>query len=338
MTVSEIELGGDAQPDGRYRTRATVVVLAYNSEATLADCLATLVDQVADVGGELVVVDNASRDASAAIARDWGVEVVVSDSNLGFAGGCNLGASTGSGEVVVLVNPDSELDEGALAQLVATATEPQYGPVGGRAHHADGTFDRRCAMGRPRLLGALAFAIGLDTALRGPSWGSWLDRERGPDELPVDAGPVPVDAVSGAVMAVARDLWDRLEGLDEHFFVYGEDVDFCIRAAERDRTTVVATGAGYHHVGGMATDASLTRRVLLHRGKVDLYRRHLRPPLGALAVWCLQAGALARGLPSLVPGAPGAERSRPWLELFRARKRWRGGNDGARSRATAATT
>ncbi len=317
--------------DPRRRPRATVVVLAYDSAATLADCLASLVDQVADLGAELVVVDNASQDASAAIGREWGAEVVVAPANLGFAAGCNLGASRGTGEVVVLVNPDGVVDPGALDDLVRAAADPGRGVVGGRAHHADSSFDRRCAMGRPRLRAALAFAVGLDTALRG----SWLDPEAGPVDLSADSGEVPVDAVSGAFLAVDRVLWEQLGGLDEQFFVYGEDVDLCLRAEAHGRRTVVATGAGYHHLGGMATDASLHRRILLHRGKVDLYRRHLRRPWGDLAAWCLQAGALVRGLPSLVASMPGADRAGPWLELFRARGRWRDGNPPRRPRAAA---
>lgn len=298
-------------------------MLAYDSAETLDDCLRSLEPQVDGLDAELVVVDNASADDSAAIAQRRGARVVRSSHNRGFAGGCNLGARSGTGQVVVLVNPDTQFDPGALAILVDTAAESSHGPVGGRAHHPDGTFDARCVMGRPRLRGALAFACGLDTFARG----SWFDPEHGPEDVP-EHGTITVEAVSGAVMAVDRGLWDRLGGLDESYFVYGEDVDLCIRATAIGRPPAVAAGAGYTHVGGMAVDASSHRRILLHRGKVDLYRHHLDRPWDALAVACLQVGALLRGLPALLPESGATARARPWLELFRHRRDWRRGHAG----------
>lgn len=305
---------------------ASVIVLAYDSADTLGVCLQALTGQVEDLEAELLVVDNASRDRSAEVGRRAGARVLRSQVNRGFAGGCNLGVRASRGEVVVLVNPDTNLDPGALRVLVETAAHGPVGPVGGRAHHDDGTFDQRCVMGRPLLRGALAFALGVDTMLRGSRW---FDPEHGPVNVEVDVGVVPVDAVSGAVMAIRRDLWDELGGLDERYFVYGEDVDLCLRAAAAGRQPVVATAAGYHHVGGMAVDATIRRRVLLHRGKVELYRCHLATPAAALAVACLQVGALLRGLPALLPDNPASDRARPWLDLFRRRGSWRRGHVGA---------
>ncbi len=304
--------------------RASVIVVAYNSAATLGDCLATLAPQVDALGGEVVVVDNASGDGSGDVAAAAGARVVRSEVNLGFAGGCNLGAAASDGEVVVLVNPDADLDPGALEVLVQTTQGP-VGPVGGRAHHRDGTFDARCTMGRPRLRGAVAFALGLDTLWRGSSW---FDPEHGPRHVGPSHEVVPVAAVSGAVMALGRPLWDRLGGLDEDFFVYGEDVDICMRAARAGAPPVVAAGAGYHHVGGMTIDGTPRRRILLYRGKVELYRRHLARPSSDLAVWCLQVGALVRGLPARLPLGIDPSRAAPWSELFRNRRQWRGGHTG----------
>lgn len=304
---------------------ASVIVVAHDSASTLAACLATLESQVDDLQAEVVVVDNASTDDSAAIASAAGATVVRSDDNLGFAGGCNLGAEASRGDVIVLVNPDSELDPGALAALVRGASGP-VGPVGGRAHHPDGSFDPRCTLGRPRLRGALAFAIGLDTLARGSSW---FDPEFGLDDIAAGAGAVvEVDAVSGAVMAIRRDLWTRLGGLDERYFVYGEDVDVCLRSEALGRVPVIVTDAGYQHVGGMTADGTAWRRTLLFRGKAQLYRDHLPAPAAGLAVACLQAGALLRGLPAVLDVGLGAARAAPWLRLFRDRRSWRRGHTG----------
>lgn len=313
--------------------RASVIVLAYNSAATLDACLTALRPQVDELGGELVVVDNASEDDSAEVARPHADRVVRSDVNRGFSGGCNLGVANSDGEVVVLVNPDTELDPGCLESIVTVAGDGVHGPVGGRAHHEDGSFDSRCTMGRPRLRGAMSFAVGLDTLFRGSAW---LDPEHWPTEVDTATRVVEVEAVSGALFGVDRRLWDELGGLDEGYFLYGEDVDFCVRASGAGRRPAVATRAGYTHVGGMTADATSRRRVLLHRGKAELYRRHLPGPAARTAIVALQVGALLRGIPAMLPAGGIADRARPWLQLFRRRREWRGGHGTETPEATVA--
>lgn len=304
---------------------ASVVVLAYNSAATLDACLSALRPQVDELAAELVVVDNASEDNSAEVAEAHADRVVRSDVNRGFSGGCNLGVAHSSGRVVVLVNPDATLDPGCLQAVVAAAGDGTHGPVGGRARHADGSFDQRCTLGRPRLWGAVCFALGVDTLMHGSAW---FDPEHGLGGLAPQSGVVAVEAVSGALMAVERSLWQQLGGLDEDYFLYGEDVDLCLRARAAGAQPAVVASAGYTHRGGMSTDATIQRHVLLHRGKVELYRRHLSPPAAHLAVVCLQVGALVRGLPTVLPLPGVARRARPWMLLFRRRRDWRDGHVG----------
>lgn len=301
------------------------VVVTYNSATTLPACLDALVAQASQLDGDVVVVDNGSRDQSVEIARRRGVTVVESPDNGGFAVGCNRGAEGTAAELVVLVNPDSQLDDGCLERLLAAHRAlPHAGPIGGRPRLEDGGYDPRGVLGRPRLRGAVAFALGLDTAFRGSRW---LDPEHGPRALPGD-GLVAVEAVSGALMAVPRALWERLGGFDERFFLYGEDVDLCLRATAAGWQPVVACGAGYRHAGGMVADGTHQRRVLLYRGKVELYRQHLGPGQARVATFALQAGALLRGMAAaFAHGSRLARRAAPWRDLYRARRQWRAGHE-----------
>jgi N-acetylglucosaminyl-diphospho-decaprenol L-rhamnosyltransferase len=300
----------------------SVIVLTYDSAASLPACLASLRPQVTALDGELVVVDNDSTDATVEVARDLGVHPLATGANLGFAAGCNVGARAAAGATLVFVNPDAELDEGCLLALMAALEEaPDVGLAGGRAHTHDGSYDARCALGRPSLWGAVAFATGMDAAFRHHPR---LDPEHGPATLPAEGSVVGVGAVSGALLAVRRPVWERLGGFDERFFLYGEDVDLCLRAARLGMRTVVATAAGYRHTGG-ASSSGGTRDELLHRGKVELYRRHLSPAASGLAVAALQVGALLRGAAAFLPGARLSGRGRRWWELFTTRRRWRTG-------------
>jgi N-acetylglucosaminyl-diphospho-decaprenol L-rhamnosyltransferase len=301
----------------------TVVVLTHASARTLPSCIDALRPQVAEVGGQLLVVDNASPDDTVAVAARLGVDVVATGGNLGFARGCNLAAESADGEVLILVNPDAVPDPGCLGALLsAVRDDPGAGPIGGRARFADGTYDPRCVLGRPCLRGALGFATGLSTLLPRRRLTA---PEDGPPWLPADGGLIDVEVVSGALMAVPMGLWRVLGGFDERYFLYGEDVDLCLRAQALGWQPVVATRAGYSHVGGASSSTSRARDVWLHRGKAELYYRHLGPRSARLAVSALQAGAGLRGLAARAPRESIACRGRRWADLHADRALWRDG-------------
>lgn len=308
---------------GDHTLRPSVVIVTYRSAATLAACVEALRPQVEEAGGDMLVVDNASPDDTVRLATELGLNVVETGANLGFAAGCNLGAEKVSGDPLVFVNPDAIVDEGALGALVDAARELRgAGPLGGRAHHADGGYDPRSVLGRPSLRGALLFASGLSTHRRGSAR---FDPEHGPLRVSADGSQRVVPAVSGALLAVPRALWEILGGFDERFFLYGEDVDLALRAADAGWRPTMVTDAGYLHLGGASSLARRDAGVLLHRGKVELYRRHLTPRAAGVAIAALQVGALIRGLPTVVPLPHISRRARPWWELFRLRRRWRTG-------------
>jgi N-acetylglucosaminyl-diphospho-decaprenol L-rhamnosyltransferase len=307
------------------RPPVSAIVLTFRSASTLGDCIRSLEPQVTAVGGELVIVDNASPDDTVEVARNLGHEPVISSGNLGFAAGCNLGARHASGEVLLFVNPDAVLDAGCVqAVLDVMAATGDIGIVGGRAHMEEGAYDPRCVLGVPSLRGSLTFAFGLDTMFRHHPF---LAPEQGPADLRVDRPFVTVPAVSGSLLAVARPAWKRLEGFDEQFFLYGEDVDLCLRAGSGGWRTVVATGAGYRHVGGVSSSPGL-RDILLYRGKVELYRRQLSPSTARVAVTALQAGTLLRCAVGVVAGPRHTDRAHRWRHLYRTRRAWREGHPG----------
>jgi N-acetylglucosaminyl-diphospho-decaprenol L-rhamnosyltransferase len=308
-----------------HSSRPAVVVLTYRSAETIEDCLSALRPQVERLGGQLVVVDNASPDDTVAVVQALGVRVVETGANLGFAAGCNVGAAAVHGDPVVLVNPDAIVDDGALEALVDAANDETSGPLGGRAHHADGAYDRRSVLGRPSLLGALTFASGLSTLRSGSAR---FDPEHGPLDVAADGRRLPVPAVSGALLAVPRTLWNRLGGLDERFFLYGEDVDLSLRASAAGWQPTLVTAAGYTHIGGVSSTATGGIGVLLFRGKVELYKQHLDSRAFPLALAALEFGTLLRGAPVFVPVPSIAGRARPWWDLFTCRQRWRAGYRG----------
>lgn len=307
-------------------TQTAVIVLTYNNASSIDDCLDALEPQVAALDGRLLIVDNDSGDDTVERVERRGHSVHQTGANLGFAAGCNAGAETTEAGILVFVNPDTALDPGCLHALLRPLDDlVGWGPIGGRARHADGSYDQRCVLGQPSLVGALAFAFGLDSALRdSPTFGS----EHGPSHLTDDGRTVVVPAVSGALLAVTRPLWRTLGGFDERYFLYGEDVDLCRRAAAYGCRPAVATGAGYRHLGAVSSGGSPTRNVLLFRGKVELYRHHLPPAAAMIATLALQFGVALRSVMALLPRSTAAERGRSWRALSARRAEWRRGFAG----------
>lgn len=198
-----------------------VVVVSYNSQAYLRDCVAPLVPLE---GVNVIVVDNASSDGSLAAVSDLPVTTVSRATNAGFAAGCNEGWRTGEAPYVLFLNPDAILDERSLSTLVcALQADESLGAVAPRIEHPDGSLawsQRRF----PRLRSTYAQALFLHRVFPHKQWSDEMIRETAAYDL---AGAP--EWVSGACVLVRRAALEALEGWDEGFFLYCEDIDLCRR-------------------------------------------------------------------------------------------------------------
>jgi N-acetylglucosaminyl-diphospho-decaprenol L-rhamnosyltransferase len=242
----------------------SVVIVNWNAGPALDACLASVAD--VDPDAEVIVVDNASTDAStaSACARRRNVRVVESGENVGFARGANLGAAAASGEVLVFLNPDARLAPGALRRLVETLlTTPGAGVAGGGLVDERGRWEPAHARFDP-----LAHLV-LDTTL-----GRLGARRR--------RTPHVVDWVYGTFMAVRRDLFRQLGGFDGRYFVYGEDMDLCHRAARLGARTIHVPAARAVHGRNLSATQrfGLGREAEVVKGEMRFYAARGAP--GAL--------------------------------------------------------
>lgn len=318
---------------GGHSAGVSVVIVTYRNEADIAACL-TAVGRVAPgLPMEIIVVDNASGDGTAAAARTVaGTKVIERQANGGFAAGCATGAEAATGSWLLFLNPDTIIAPGAIELLIDCAEEhPGGGIVGGRFVHPDGTSDPRSFWGRPSPWSALCFALGLTSLLPG---NRFFDPEA-PQPWSADrAEERTVAVVSGACMLVRRELWDTLGGFDPVFFLYGEDADFCLRAAAAGFPPMVTARAVCQHSGGRSSTGA-GKLVLLFTGKCTLVRRHFPAGLRSAGVGLLLGGVLLRATASRITGtASAARQARPtargedWRALWAARDEWRRGWTG----------
>jgi N-acetylglucosaminyl-diphospho-decaprenol L-rhamnosyltransferase len=302
----------------------SIIVVTYRSAAYIGECAAAIRRASAGVHAELVIVDNASGDETAAAARAAApdAQVVENDRNGGFACGCHAGADRARGRWLLFVNPDAVPAPGSVAALLACARRnPRAGIVGGRSVRDDGTPDPRSWWGRPTLWSTLCFALLLGSVFPGnrvfdpESPAPWSGEER----------PVPV--VTGGFMLVDRRLWDELGGFEQTIFMYGEDADLCLRAAAAGYRPMVTARAEYRHEGG-ASSSSVRKLVLLFTGKVTVLRRHLPYGLRGAGVRLLELGVLLRAVIGRAVTVAPQRQGRPtatgadWRALWSARREW----------------
>ena len=250
--------------------RLSIVVVTYNSRADIDACLASLARDRPAVDHEIVVVDNASEDGTADATRQrWpAARVLDAGSNIGFAAANNLGIRQTFGELVLLLNPDTIVPAGALDTLVgvldrradAAAVGPRLVDADGRAELSFGRMISPLAELRQKIL-----AAGQDR--RVPGLSHYVERATRRERT--------VDWVSGACLLVRRMDAEAVGLLDERYFMYAEDVDFCAALRARGRNVLFAPGAVVTHRRGRsaATARSATDRAY-RRSQLAFYAKH----------------------------------------------------------------
>ncbi|MCL6444331.1 MAG: glycosyltransferase family 2 protein [Alicyclobacillus sp.] len=221
--------------DGGMRPVVSVVVLTYNSLKVLPECLASLERCTSASDLEVIVADNGSNDGTV----DWlcAYEAIAKSKpfarfvflplgkNRGFAYGNNRAMEQSSGEYILLLNPDTIVGERAIETCVARLREnPDIGAVGCRLTLPNGKLDLACRRSLPTLWNSfcrfsrLSFIFPRSRLFAGYNL-TYLD----------EYGSYDVECLCGAFMMVPRRVYEAVGGLDEDFFMYGEDVDWCCR-------------------------------------------------------------------------------------------------------------
>jgi GT2 family glycosyltransferase len=226
----------------------SVCIVNWNTRELLARCLDSIAAHAGAARVQVIVVDNASSDDSAAMvrARFPAAHLIASASNLGFAHGSNLAAAAAVGRHVLYLNPDTELVSDAIDGLARFLdTHPGHGAAGCRLLNSDGSIQLTCASALPSMRNELASLLFLDRLFPRRPWAgaremAWWDHADSRD----------VDCLSGACMMLSRDLAQRLGGFDARHFMYGEDLDLCLRVRALGlRLRYVAEEAVFHHEG-----------------------------------------------------------------------------------------
>lgn len=241
----------------------SVVIVAADSGDDLATCVERVAASTAPV--EIIVSDNHSTDGSvAAVQARWKnddrLRILRNGSNLGFGTACNRGAAVARGETLLILNPDCRVEVDAIQRLRSVlGSDSKIGVVGATIVDEHGRYEPASRRRDPFLRRALITKLGLS---RFESKSSVFD---GANMAAATASSVEiVDAVSGALMVIPRELFQRISGFDEGYFLHCEDIDLCKRVRDTGATVVCANDVRVVHVKGTS---SRTRPVFVARHK-----------------------------------------------------------------------
>lgn len=241
--------------------RTTAVVVSYNSREHIGALLDSLPAAFGELAYDVVVVDNGSSDGTADLVESRGDATVVRSRNTGFAGGVNTGARhLGNSSEILILNPDATLAPGCVPVMMAVLQRPRVGVVAPRMLEADGALSPSLRRA-PTLLraGGLSF-----TGLA-----AFAERIEDPAEYTTEHA---VDWAVGAVLLVSRACYDAVGGLDESYFLYSEETDFCLRARDTGWLTVYTPDAEVMHIGGGSGESAMTHTMKVIN-RVRIYRR-----------------------------------------------------------------
>lgn len=243
--------------------KISVIIVNWNTKDMLADCIDSIEQHAGDLDLEIIVVDNASSDGSPAMIRERYPEVhlIANQENVGFARANNQAMEIAQGDFFLLWNSDAFALPNSIQILLELALEqPRAGLIGAQLRNVDGTFQASHTP-FPNLWREFLILSSIGRKLYGryPSHGP-------EDEL----GPQIVDYVEGACMFVRRQAYEEVGGLDEGYFMYAEEVDWCYAMQKNGWQVWYQPRSKVTHLGGAS---SATRRA---RREADMYQSRVR--------------------------------------------------------------
>jgi len=266
--------------------RLSIIIVNWNTRQLLLDCLSSIACSGPPDGIEIWVVDNASTDGSAEAVRAAfpDVRLIVNRGNVGFAAANNQAIAASRGELVLLLNSDTLVLPGALAQLARFMEHhPSVGIAGARLLNRDRTLQPSWAK-FPSLWSELA---------------GRNQRSRRPFATGDGSTAFAVDWVGGACLMIRRPAIEQIGMLDDNFFMYAEEMDWCYRARQAGWEVCYCPAPEVIHLGGQSSRSAPARmKAALYSSKLRFFRKHY----GAS-----RALALRAGLQALLLGKAGAQ-------------------------------
>lgn len=250
----------------------SIVIVTWNAKQYVEDCLTSLCDRDNTMSTEIIVVDNASTDGTAdLIGKQFPhIQLIVNTCNLGFSRANNIGITLATGRYICLINPDVQVPPDCLSKMYEYMEEaPTIGLLGPQMRGPHGEIRRSC-MRFPTLRNSFLRAMALDSTFgKTGRFGGSLMTDFQFDTMK------DVDVLNGWFWMARREAVDQVGPLDERFFMYGEDIDWCKRFHSTKWRVVFYPGANAIHYGGASSSNAPVRfYVEMQRANLQYWEKH----------------------------------------------------------------
>lgn len=253
----------------------SVCIVSMNTRDLLRDCLDSLFSDTARHSFEVIITDNGSSDGSLEmLTKNYPqIKVISNASNLGYTRPMNQALQAGVGRYLMQLNPDTLLHPGLIDTLVDYMdANPQVGICTPKVLNRDGTLQKQCRRSAARPWDAISYILGLSLLFpKSRFFGRYLMEYLPDDQI------AEVEAVSGSCMLIRRLLIEQIGYLDEQFFAYQEDAEFCFRARKAGWKIFFVPQAQITHFGGLGGSRFVPYRGIYawHHSFYLYYRKHL---------------------------------------------------------------
>lgn len=277
------------------KSSISIVIVSFNVERLLKECIESIYRETTESTFDIWVVDNHSHDSSVQMLKNHfpQVHLIENDRNVGFPKANNQAIVQNTSDYILLLNPDTIIQDRAIDKMVRFMDEyPDTGVSGCRVLNEDGSLQLACRRSVPtpkvafyRLTGLSRLFPNSKTMARYNL--TYLDPN----------APHEVDAVSGAFLVIRKKVVDAIGMLDENFFIYGEDMDWCIRAKKAGWKVMYYPHAQIVHYKGVGCKTNnLKTTYEFYRAMVLFHRKHFAQECSALTNLVIYIGIVLTAL------------------------------------------
>jgi GT2 family glycosyltransferase len=253
----------------------SILIVNYKTKKLTLECLNSIYDTNSDYKFEIIVIDNASNDGSVQAFENQfpTVKIISNNENVGFAKANNQGIKAAAGRYILLLNSDTVIGTHTIHTMIHFMDNNlKIGASGCKVILPDGSLDKACKRGFPTPSASFYYAFGFSKLFpKNPRFNQYQLGYLNPDQ------EYPIDCLVGAFMLVRRETIDQVGLLDEEFFMYGEDIDWCYRIKEAGwgiyyypRTTIT------HYKGASSRKKPFKIIYEFHRAMFLFHRKHYK--------------------------------------------------------------
>lgn len=277
------------------KPKISVIIVNYNVKDFLEQALDSLYRALKDIPAEVIVVDNNSIDASVAMVKQRfpKVKLIVSETNLGFSGANNLAIKQAKGEYIVLLNPDTLVQEDTFRTLLTFfENTPDADAATCKILNPDGTFAVDCRHSIPTPSTAFWKLIGLNKIFpKSRVFGKYNLTYLDENEVNI------VEAISGSFMMIKAEMVHKTGLLDENFFMYCEDIDYCHRINQNNgKIYYVPSTSIIHYKGESTKKNNIDYVITFNRSLYKFYKKHYQQKYILPFKWLILLGVIFRGI------------------------------------------